>query len=33
MNGRMIERIALVTILFAVGIAYASCLHDFAISA
>jgi hypothetical protein len=29
----MYEQIALFTILFAVGIAYASCLHDFAIGA
>jgi len=33
MNGKVYEHIALFTILFAVGIAYASCLHDFAIIA
>ena len=33
MNGRIYEHVALVTILFAVGIAYASCLQDFVIGA
>jgi len=33
MNRQVYEQIALFTILFAVGIAYASCLHDFAIGA
>ena len=31
MNRQVYEHIALFTILFAVGIAYASCVHDFAI--
>ncbi len=33
MNRQIVEQIALFTILCAVGIAYASCLYDFAISA
>jgi hypothetical protein len=33
MNRKVYEQIALFTILFAVGIAYASCLQDFAIGA
>jgi len=33
MNRQVYENIALFTILFAVGIAYASCLQDFAIGA
>lgn len=33
MNSKLYEHIVLFTILFAVGVAYASCLQDFAISA